>query len=539
MFPLKIPGSAVTALIAFVLAFDLAFAAQKLSGAYRSEFGGHPHEAAHFISSLFWRDFIVSYLRGRSEGSRETFGATKAKFAAQWEAHYPYIETGARPSLFTALEAAWMVAFPATRGSLLILMAGLSGLLATLLYVVFRKEFGAVLAGLASALLLLLPLVRDSAAMAMPDGLSTVLIFGFALGVGEFLDRRENRERHLAALFGAVLVLTNVLEDDASLVFVVFLAALLIAGGLRFHWRTEIDWFPQIMRGILWLVIAYLALKGHIFEGFRKHNIPLILLRFEAVLGSVLAGLLSVGILIKLKEIGKPSGRWIAAGALLIAVALRLVFTSGINEPRYWLPCLPAALMFALAGARWLVNRLTSPHVAGTNQPRFRAGLAALFTLLTFSSAVGHLTSTVNTGFAPLVETLIEDSSSEDATLVSSDADGEERFIAELVVREARPGHIVLSGTRALGHPGKKGASDEPVFESDAAMFVFLTSGKIRYIVLDDSIPDDGRREHHYQIKRAIDAHLDRFWSIATCPITREGVPQTTPATLYKFREGN
>ena len=70
-------------------------------------------------------------------------------------------------------------------------------------------------------------------------------------------------------------------------------------------------------------------------------------------------------------------------------------------------------------------------------------------------------------------------------------------------------------------------------------MFTFLTSGKIKYIVLDDSIPDEERREHHYQIKRAIDAHLDRFWSIATCPITRDGALQVTPVILYKVREGN
>ena len=70
-------------------------------------------------------------------------------------------------------------------------------------------------------------------------------------------------------------------------------------------------------------------------------------------------------------------------------------------------------------------------------------------------------------------------------------------------------------------------------------MFTFLTSGKIKYIVLDDSIPDEVRREHHYQLKRAIDSHLDRFWSIATCPITRDGVLQRTPITLYKLREEN
>ena len=133
----------------------------------------------------------------------------------------------------------------------------------------------------------------------------------------------------------------------------------------------------------------------------------------------------------------------------------------------------------------------------------------------------------MNTGFGPIAETLIEDSTVQDITLVSSDADGEERLIAELAMREARPGHAVLSGTLILGHPSKKGASDEPAFDSDAAMFSFLTPGKIKYIVLDDSVPDNARREHHYQVKRAIDSHLDRFWSIATCLITQRGCAAT------------
>jgi hypothetical protein len=130
---------------------------------------------------------------------------------------------------------------------------------------------------------------------------------------------------------------------------------------------------------------------------------------------------------------------------------------------------------------------------------------------------------------------LIADSAPEDVTLVSSDPSGEERFIAELAMREQRPGHTVLCGTRSLANPGKKFIADEPALPGDEAMFEFLTSGKIRYIVLDDAIPDEDRREHHYQVRRAIEEHLTRFWVIASCPVTRDGVTQRTPAKLYKI----
>ena len=185
---------AVTALIAFVLAFDLAFTGQKLSGAYRSEFGG-PSRGRSLHGGPVLEGPYPFIREGPVGGKRESFGAAKAEFASLWEAHYPRVERTAASPLFTALEAAWMLAFPATRGSLLILMAGLSAALATLLYLALRKEFGAVLAGLASALLVLIPMMRELTAMPTPDVLSAVLLFGFAFAVGELLDRKQSRSR--------------------------------------------------------------------------------------------------------------------------------------------------------------------------------------------------------------------------------------------------------------------------------------------------------------------------------------------------------
>ena len=64
-------------LIAFVVAFDLAFAWQKLTGAYDSEFGGHPDEAAHYVTGLFMHDAIgtgFAYARGGFHGSPVKMG---------------------------------------------------------------------------------------------------------------------------------------------------------------------------------------------------------------------------------------------------------------------------------------------------------------------------------------------------------------------------------------------------------------------------------------------------------------------------------
>jgi hypothetical protein len=159
--------------------------------------------------------------------------------------------------------------------------------------------------------------------------------------------------------------------------------------------------------------------------------------------------------------------------------------------------------------------------------------------VLVLLSATGPWRREACTGFAPLAEALIADSAPEDVTLVSSDPSGEERFMAELAMREKRPGHTVLCGTQFLAKPGKKFLGEETAFPSDEAVFNVLTSGKVKYVVLDDALPDEARREHHYQIRRAIEEHLNRFWVIASCPVTRDGVTQAKPAKLYKIKGAN
>jgi len=258
--------------------------------------------------------------------------------------------------------------------------------------------------------------------------------------------------------------------------------------------------------------------------------------QFGSALGLAIGAVMVIGIIVKLRRPGDHRGRWAAAGGLLLAALLWTTTAPGELDGRRLLLALPVALMFAAAGGAWLLERNASRPYWVRSGRRFRVSVWAILGVLALMSATGSWTREHCTGFAPLAETLIEDSAPEDVTLVSSDPSGEERFIAELAMREQRPGHTLLCGTRFLANPGKKFIANEPAFPSDQAVFDFLTSGKIKYIVIDDAIPDEERREHHYQLRRAIEEHLNRFWVIANCPVTRDGVTQPTPAKLYKIK---
>ena len=511
---LSLPTSSknsVLTLIVFVLAFDLAFVGQKLGGAYQNEFGGHPQEASHYMSGLFWRDFAVAAWRARAEGKTETLSEEKKNFAQNYLAHYPHPDTRSERYLFHSMEAVWMLAFPATRGSLLVLMAALLGIAATQLFGALRQEYGWVWAGLATAALIALPWMRKFTGLVMPDALSVVLVFGAAMAVGDFVDRERKKDASLAGILGGLAIL-----NDAS-GFTLWMVILLTMVGAR---KSRLLRSPAFW-GMNLLLMAASIIRGgwsDPAESTRSY-----LMQFGSAVGLLLGAFMIIGMMVKLRPAGDYRGRWVAAGALVI-------FST------HPLPALPAALMFAVAGGSWLAQWIASRSVWSRKGAGFRASVLALLGALALASVAGPWTKEPCTGFAPLAEMLIDDSAPEDVTLVSSDASGEERFIAELAMREQRPGHTVLSGTLLLAKPGKKLMNDEPALPDDKAMFDFLTSGKIKYVVLDDAIPDEERREHHYQIRRAIEEHLNRFWVIANCPVTRDGVPQTTPAKLYKIR---
>lgn len=510
--------SLILTLIVFVLAIDLALVGQKLGGAYQNEFGGDPHEAAHYMAGLFWRDLAVSMWQERAEGKSEPLSEEKRSFTKNWGAHYPYMETGSERSLFNGLEGMWMLALPATRGTALVLAAVISGILATQLYRVLQREYGWAGAGLAAVCLLALQPMRRFTGLVMPDILSVVLLFGAVMAFGDFLDREKRRDAWLAGIFGGLAILNG--ESERGL-WIIILIAFVMKRKLRLLWRPAL-WGMSVP-----IVAAFILRRGLPAMDHSKETLPLYEGPLWGSLGWGIGVLMVIGFFVRMRREDEFMGRWWGAVALLVVSVVS----------RNILGVLPAALMFALAGGAWLVGWIASRPAWSGRGAKFRVAFAAILGALALLSAVGPWTREPCTGFAPLAETLIADSAPEDVTLVSSDPSGEERFIAELAMREQRPGHTVLCGTQLLANPGKKFIAHEPAFPDDQAVFDFLTSGKVKYIVLDDAIPDEERREHHYQIHRAIEEHLTRFWVIQSCPVTRDGVAQSTPAKLYKIRE--
>lgn len=519
-------------LIVFGLAFALAIAWQRSFGAYRNEFGGHPDEAAHVVTGLFIRDSLVEathYVLGDAHGSPIRFGKD---FADRYYNHYPKIGLGVWPPVFYLAQSAWTLVFGATRASLFLLMAGLAATLALMLVHALRGQFGVAIATIAAALLISLPLVREYYGMIMAETLSAIFMFGAMLAFGDFLDEGK---RGRAIAFG-VLASLAILTKGTGL-------ALALAAPLAVLLTRR---FSILRRPALWGAVAIIAVvagpwtwatrnlgKGGWLQpnpswSFTAQAIPYYATKFAFALGGVVFVLFVAGIIATVRFGTERRGRWAAVGALIPSV---LVFQSiapvGL-EARHLIPALPAAMMFAAAGFAFVFQRLKA----------LGQGIAIGFSVLVLAGTLWTLLPLKHkgsAGFAPLARQMLAVAKPQDVALVSSDATGEGMFIAAVALHEKRPGHVIQRASKSLASSTWSGSGYAPAFDKDEDALKFLTSGEIRFLVLDDSVPAEKRREHHEQLQRLVANHGDRFRLIADSSVTRTGEAQASLARLYEI----
>src|ERR1700676_3378605 len=95
----------------FLAFFLIAVLLQWRAGAFLAEFSGSD-EAAHLVTSLMVHDYVAAGMPG-----------SPVKFAEDYYVRYPKVTFGIWPPLFHLSQAAWMLTFSPSRGSVLILMA--------------------------------------------------------------------------------------------------------------------------------------------------------------------------------------------------------------------------------------------------------------------------------------------------------------------------------------------------------------------------------------------------------------------------------
>lgn len=518
--------------ILFLLAFDLAFFFQRVSGAYQSEFGGHPDEAAHYVTGLMIRDYIAA----RCPGS-------PMKFAEDYYTHYPKIGLGVWPPVFYLVQAAWTLPFGVTRASVLLLMALLAAIVAALIFRALREEFGAVAATFGGALFLSLPLVREYYSMVMAETLCAVFMFAAALAFGRFLDREKRADALWFGLLAALAILTKGTGMALAL-----MAPLALAFSGKWHLlRRPALWSGALITAVVagpwtWKFRNEGRLKGGWLQpdpswSFTRDAAPYYAQKFLLALGILVMALAVIGVLFVFVTRRRESdaaassrGTWSAAAALIISIfVLQIILPVGL-EARHLIPALPAAILFATAALASICDRAKlRPTLQG-------AAFAAVFgvTVLLLQPTAKRKDYT---GFRASAQAILEVSANpQDRILISSDGSGEGMFISELAMAEKRPGHTVERSSKLLAKMSWSGAESAALFSDENELHDFLAKSGLSFIVVDRSMPEAKRGPHHDLLRRVCESDPMLFSPFAKAPVSRGGTIESPPLQIYRLR---
>ncbi len=433
----QFPSSRLRLFGVFLLLVLLAVLLQWLGHCYQVEFDGYPDEAAHYITGLMVHDYLLS-------GSL----LHPMDYAENYYLHYPKVAFGHWPPLFYLIQAAWMLLFTVSRVSVLVLMAAITAAVGTAMIAVGSKHLDGAGAAGAGVLFVVLPVVQENTGMVMAESLLAMFGFLAAVAFGRFLDTESARD---AAWFGAWTALTILVKGNGWALVLVAPLGLLFGGKLRLLWNRKF-W---VGAGVVALVLPWQLYTLHMAQQgwngkaglpYTREALPAYAALTLRDVGWAVGALALVGAVVRCAlprwRREQVNGFW--AGMVSLAVAVWLFHSlvpAGI-EDRKMILGLPAVLLLAAAGAGWLAGKL---------RPRKRWALAAVEALtgLAFVAQAFAVPVKPSNHFAEAAQTALQAMpSTRDVLFVSGDAAAEGSFIAEVAMREARPGHYVLRASK-------------------------------------------------------------------------------------------
>jgi hypothetical protein len=461
-------GHLVAVLAALLLA---AIGFQILGNAYGSEFGGYPDESAHFVTGLMIRDYIAS---GFHQGPM--------RYAENYYLHYPKVAFGMWGPLLHFTEAGWMLVFPPSRITILVLMALITALTAFFLYRALRDEVGTPLAFLAAILFIAVPNVQTYTAMVMSDGLVALMDFLAAMAFARYLDTKDWKYSAQFGVFATLSILTK--GNGVALVFLP-LFAMIFAGklGLLKRGSLWVSAIPLILVALPWQVFSAKMLNGIAERQPGWVFLPRLTVMVATVLGIALIPLIALGAYDKLIANRRAAGGiWPAAAALICGFWLfHWLIPSVGPEPRYVIAVTPPMLMFLMAGVERLARWLPKPAAYSYRVLTVAAAMVILFAGTAFS-----IPRQQHRGFDEISQLVERPDYKNSVILVASEGDGEGMLIDEVAMREARPSHFVLRASKMLGQGDWMGNHYILNYHTPEEVMKFLDSIPVGVVVIDN-----------------------------------------------------
>ena len=475
---LAVPHTAIMFITLVVLAVVL----QRLAGAEIAGFGGAADEAAHFVTALMIRDYVV-----------DGIPASPIAYAERYYLHYPKVAFGIWPPLFHFMGALWLLIFGPSSASAMTFVAAVTAFFALCIYLLGRKLLDPLTGVVAAVWFVLLPAVQASASMFMMDMLCAALMLLAAVAFGRYLDTGRNRYSHVFGLFAAAAVMT---KYNAFALALLPLLAVIVTG--KFHvLRTLSFWSAAVIVVALcgWWYVSQADLIWYASQPYSTlADAPISAAANTVTLASIVSWfffpVVCLGCWVTVARPSSPENRgtWAALFALLIAVWMFHSVFYPTFEERYLLPAIAPIVLFACAGAHAVLGRWPQ---------HLRLATAALigFAYLVTSFDVPPKP---NRGFKQVADTLVNKGVSPDAALlVSSDAAGEGAFVAAVAVRDRRPNAIVLRASKLLASSTWMGEEYRVLHPDPADLLQALDRSRVSHVLVENSAPTSLPHEEH------------------------------------------
>jgi hypothetical protein len=456
--------------VVFAAALGLCLLIQSASGAYRSDFSGFSDEPAHVVSSLMVRDYLAHGLL-----------QNPLQFARNFYAHYPKVAIGHWPPLFHLSEAVWMLIFGRTKSAMLVWIAVVSAMAATLVFAWTRRECGLLAAVFATAILLASPLLQGSIPSVMLDIPMGLLSLAAALSLGEYYRSGERHHLLLYAGWCAAALATNGRGVIVALAWIPA-SAILSKPPRR-------KWFALLIATVL------LMLLPNVMPGDEALSLSAVGRNFWRAFASTAEGmswpvlLLAIAGATAAYRAREEMPQW--AGILGFAASMWL-FESLLMWPfeeRYLLMWAPAVASLAALGLGACTARLPA---AGA----IAAVVACL--LAVFAMDYPRYNKKPDLGYHALVGSGLV--APHHVSLVAGDGFHEGSFIAEMALRYPGDDYTVRRASKVLASSTWAGYHYKLLFLTPEAVAASLDASDVTLIVVQDRF-----RPHVGQLNQALD----------------------------------
>lgn len=509
-------AAAITEIGAFLLFLALALLLQKAGGAFSSEMGHYPDEAAHYITSLMVRDYVAS-----------GFPGNPITFAERFYARFPKVAFGVWPPLFHGVLGVWLLPTPDGRTSALILMAFITAAASYILYRCVRQVAGRICGLSIGLLLVLLPISQLMTSTIMADSLVMLTELAAAAIMAKWLRSGSNRDAYRVGVAVGLACMTK-----GNGIAVILAVPLAIAFTRRFDLLRKSGIY---VAGLIAAVLAFgwelhaLLLNRNIstFNGFSLAGIraafEFSFKFFYDTLGWALCALILVGLAVAAGSVKRHVGSWhlwASMSAVGFSVFVFHIVIPHSMDGRYLLAGIAPLMVFLAPGARKIAD---TPLLAKIAVP-WRVPLVLSCAVAIFFGFSFRVPKMPRFGFREAAAWLQEHPLAGGRYLVISDANGEGGFIAEVASRSDRklPGPSVMRASKLLFVSDWNLSGYRLVYDTPEKILTSIEQMGISYIVMD-STPGLSQLPHWEQVRQMLHQYSARVHMVQQFPVGENG----------------